>query len=170
MNKIKILLLIIFSFGQVCSFMGVAQKNEEESRIERLKSQKVAYLNEKIGLSPEKAQKFWPLYNEMSEKMDKLWREKKKYINQLYHSKEQLSESEKEVVLDQFVDYDYKKAVIQKEYHEKFKKILTIDQVIKFYGAEYEFKKKMLHLIRDGKPTSCSDSMKKKEIETPDTV
>ncbi|MGQ1890870.1 hypothetical protein ACT29H_10535 [Thermophagus sp. OGC60D27] len=170
MNKIKALLLSLFVFGQAFFLSGAAQKNEEEARKDRLKSQKVAYLTEKIGLSAEKAQQFWPLYNEMSEKMDKLWDQKKKLVNRLYHPKEKLSESEKEAVLDQFVDYHYKKSILQKEYHEKFKKILTIDQIIKLYGAEYEFKKNMLHLLREGKPTSCTESEKGIGVKVSDPV
>jgi len=155
MNKKNIILVMVFTISQVFFFSGNAQ--EEESRLERLKSQKVAFLTERIGLSTEDAQNFWPVYNEMAEKMDKLWKEKKENIKRLYHSDEPLSEAEKEAAIDQHISYELKKANLEKEYHEKFKKILTIDQVIKLYGAEHEFKKKMLHLIKGGKSSSCSD-------------
>lgn len=164
MNRIiHALFLLVLTFGQISFSPLMAQGKEDDSSLDRLKSQKVAFLTERIGLSEKDAQLFWPLYNEMSEKMDKLWDEKKKNINKLYHSKEPLSEAEKEVVLDEYVDYNLKKAKLEKEYHEKFKKILTIDQIIKYYGAEHEFKKKMLHQLRGDKPTSCSDCQKNKK-------
>ncbi|MBZ4676825.1 MAG: hypothetical protein JG782_1445 [Anaerophaga sp.] len=155
MNKKNIILVMVFTLAQVFFISGNAQ--EEESRLERLKSQKVAFLTERIGLSTEDAQKFWPVYNEMSEKMDELWKEKKENIKKLYHSDESLSEAGKEAAIDEYINYELKKANLEKEYHEKFKKILTIDQVIKLYGAEHEFKKKMLHMIKGGKSSSCTD-------------
>jgi len=66
-----------------------------------------------------------------------------------------LSTSEKEAEVDNYINFEVEKARLEKQYHEKFKKILTIDQVIKLYGAEHEFKKKMLRLIRKGKESSC---------------
>jgi hypothetical protein len=161
MNKMNILLVMVFIFGQVFLFSGNAQ--EEESRLERLKSQKVAFLTDRIGLSTEDAQKFWPVYNEMSEKMDKLWEERKENIKKLYHPDQSLSEAEKEAAVDEYINYSLKKANLEMKYHEEFKKILTIDQVIKLYGAEHEFKKKMLHMIKGRKSSSCSDCDKSDE-------
>ncbi|WP_291857341.1 hypothetical protein [Marinilabilia sp.] len=155
MKNFNYLLITIFLFGQIFSTPAFAQDDDKESRIERLKSQKVAFLTERIGLSSDDAQKFWPVYNEMSAKMDELWSQKMDNINKLYLSDNELSTSEKEAEVDNYINFEVEKARLEKQYHEKFKKILTIDQVIKLYGAEHEFKKKMLRLIRKGKESSC---------------
>ena len=133
----------------------VAQDDAKDSRIERLKSQKVAFLTERIGLSTEDAQKFWPVYNEMSAKMDEIWKGKMNDIDKLYRSEKELSIEEKVEAVDRYINYELEIAKLEKQYHEKFKKILTIDQIIKLYGAEHEFKKKMLHLLKKGKESSC---------------
>lgn len=79
MNRIiHALFLLVLTFGQISFSPLMAQGKEDDSSLDRLKSQKVAFLTERIGLSEKDAQLFWPLYNEMSEKMDKLWDEKKK--------------------------------------------------------------------------------------------
>lgn len=155
MKHFNYLIVILFVVGQAFIVPANAQEENKESRIERLKSQKVAFLTERIGLSAEDAQKFWPVYNEMSEKMDQLWKEKMSNIDKLYLSDSELNASEKEIAVDNYINYEVEKARVEKQYHERFKKILTIDQVIKLYGAEHEFKKKMLHLIRKGKESSC---------------
>ncbi len=166
MKKLNYILFLFVFVGQAFVFCAVAQNNNEESRIERLKSQKVAFLTDRIGLSTEDAQKFWPVYNEMSAKMDELWKGKMANIDKLYMSDKNLSVAEKEEAVDEYINFELKKAQVEIQYHEKFKEILTIDQVIKLYGAEHEFKKKMLHLIRDGKKSSCEDcdELPKEEI------
>ncbi|WP_462317972.1 hypothetical protein [Marinilabilia sp.] len=122
-----------------------------------MKSQKVAFITERVGLTSKEGQKFWPVYNEFSASMDSLWNLKKKNIDKIYYSDKKMTASEKEAAIDLHIELELQKSKLEKEYHQKFKKILSIDKVIKLYGAEHEFKKKMLHLIRDGKPSSCGD-------------
>lgn len=155
MKKLNYILLAVFFVGQAFSVSLIAQDDDKPSRIERLKSQKVAFLTERIGLSSEDAQKFWPVYNEMSARMDELWKGKMDDIDKLYRSEKELSLEEKEQAVDRYINYELEIANLEKQYHEKFKKILSIDQIIKLYGAEHEFKKKMLHLIKKGKESSC---------------
>lgn len=155
MKKLNYILLAGFFIVQAFSVSAIAQDDNKDSRIERLKSQKVAFLTERIGLSTEDAQKFWPVYNEMSAKMDELWKGKMDNIHKLYRSDKELSAEEKVEAVDKYINYELEKASVEKQYHEKFKEILSIDQIIKLYGAEHEFKKKMLHLIKKGKESSC---------------
>jgi vacuolar-type H+-ATPase subunit I/STV1 len=157
MKKYNFVFLLIFLIAPVSSMEIMAQSDEKEDRIERLKSQKVAFLTEQVGLSSSDAEKFWPVYNKFSSRMDELWRAKKTNIKELYKSLDTLSDTQKQVAIDRHIEFELQKAKLEKEYHEKFKQILTIDQVIKLYGAEHDFKKKMLHLIRGGKQSSCKD-------------
>lgn len=147
-----------FFLGQFSTTTLLAQKEEKKDRIERLKSQKVAFLTERVELSTSEAQKFWPVYNEFSAKMDSLWHLKKSNVRELHQSLESLTSREKEAAIDRHVSYELQKAKLEKEYHNKFKTILSIDKVIKLYDAEYEFKKKMLKLIRSGEHSSCGET------------
>jgi hypothetical protein len=166
MKNLNYILIALFFVGQAVTVSAFAQDDDKDSRIERLKSQKVAFLTERIGLSTEDAQKFWPVYNEMTAKMDALWKGKMDNIDKLYLSENELSAEEKEEAVDTYINYELEKAKVEKQYHEKFKKILSIDQVINLYGAEHEFKKKMLHLIRKGQESSCEgcDELAPKKI------
>jgi hypothetical protein len=160
MKESKIFIVLSLIVIQTITNFSLAQGQDKENRVGRLKSQKVAFLTEKVGLSSQDAQKFWPVYNEFSAKEDSLWNEKRENINRIYNSDKEMTASQKEAAIDRHVDFELKEARLKKQYHEKFKKILTIDQVIKLYGAEYEFKKKMLHLLREGKPSSCGGECK----------
>ncbi len=166
MNKYIVILLLIFIAGPFSSAFSQDDDDKKKGRIERLKSQKVAFLTKQIDLTTSEAQEFWPVYNEFSEKMDELRHKAKENIINLHKTLDSLSEAEKEAAIDKHIEFEVKEAKLEKEYHEKFKEILSIDKVIKLYEAEHEFKKKMLKLLREGgKPSSCNEEEEKKKIE-----
>jgi uncharacterized protein YjfI (DUF2170 family) len=154
--KSKYIILLMFFMAGQAAMVCHAQKDKDESRIERLKSQKVAFLTERIGLTSAEGQEFWPVYNEFSAKMDSIWDKKKKNIHKLHRSLESLTKAEKEQAIDRHIRFGVQKAQLEKAYHEKFKKILGIEKIIKLYEAEYDFKKKLLNLIRGDKDRSSS--------------
>ena len=162
MKKYTFVLLLFFLAGSFFSAFS-QDDDDKKDRIERLKSQKVAFITKHIDLNSSEAQEFWPVYNEFSDKMDELRHKTKENIISLHKSIDSLSEAEKEAAVDKHIEFELQEAKLEKEYHEKFKEILSIDKVIKLYEAEHEFKKKMLRLLReDGKSTSCNDKEEKK--------
>ncbi|HPQ59614.1 MAG TPA: hypothetical protein PK499_13120, partial [Flavobacteriales bacterium] len=60
-------------------FAAIAQGDDlpeiPAERLQEIKAQKSAYLTQKMGLTPEEAQQFWPLYNEYDGKLEALRRE-----------------------------------------------------------------------------------------------
>ena len=121
----------------------------KHEKIEHLKAQKVAFLTERIGLSSADAQTFWPVYNAYSTKKDSLssarWNER----NKLKTNCHKLSDQEKETSIDRQVQLKWEEEKLEYRYHEKFKKILTIDQLIKLYDAEHAFKMRLIRQIRE---------------------
>ncbi|MFW5753843.1 MAG: hypothetical protein ACOCV9_03485 [Marinilabiliaceae bacterium] len=158
MNKYIVILLLALIGGPFFNTFSQEKKDDEKDRIEQLKSQKVAFITKHLDLSTSEAQEFWPVYNEFSDKMDELRNKTKKNIINLHKTLDSLSEAEKEAAIDKHIEYELREAKLEKEYHEHFKEILSIDKVIKLYEAEHEFKKKMLKLLREGgKSSSCND-------------
>ena len=56
----RFLLLVSFT---VSFLIGVAQNGN------RLEALKIAYITKRLDLSPEEAQKFWPIYNQYAEEL-----------------------------------------------------------------------------------------------------
>ena len=56
---------ILLVFGS--SFFANAQRHERD--FQKIESYKIQYLTEKLDLSPEMAQKFWPVYNQYQKEM-----------------------------------------------------------------------------------------------------
>ena len=151
--------LITFILLSVITQLTLAQDDRSQhEKIEHLKAQKVAFLTEKIGLSIADAQTFWPVYNNYSKKKDSLsvarWGER----NKLKNDYKKHSDKEKEQSIDKQVQLKWEEEKLEYHYHEKFKRILTIDQVIKLYGAEHEFKMRLIRQLRETKAEHSRDN------------
>ena len=48
----------------------------------RIESMKVAYITNKLDLTPEEARKFWPVYNSWQNKKEELWKDFKNTMPQ----------------------------------------------------------------------------------------
>ena len=92
MKKILTLLLIsiyLISFAQ------------ENPKLERIKTLRIAFFSDKLDLTTNEAQKFWPIYNEFESKQTDI-RKQKRVLNQKLKSRkaEQISDIEVNQILD----------------------------------------------------------------------
>lgn len=151
---IAIIALYLSSIGFV-----VAQHHKPD--IEKLKAEKVAFITSKINLTVEESQKFWPVYNEMENKLDARRKEMSETMKAMKEKGDNITDADYEKATDMFINNELEEAKIKKEYHEKFKKLLPIEKVAKLYRAEKEFHKHLLHELR--KHHKSNDMRKKDE-------
>ncbi len=116
-----VLLLTLFSLASFAQD-GVAQK---------VKKMKVGFLTEKLELTQDEAQDFWPVYNE--------YMDKKEAIVNKYKNNDDA---------DAMVDQKSEEATLLKEYNDKFKKVLPNDKVGRLHKAEKEFKSILLKELK----------------------
>jgi hypothetical protein len=140
----KYLLLTILL---TCSFTNWAQ----ESKSDKVEALKIAFLTNKLELTSKEAQAFWPLYNEYNSKMDKLRKSKKSDFDELKNKGENLSEKELEVFMNEIFATRQKELDLQKEYFEKYSKVLPMKKVALLYQAENQFKRELLRKIKEKK-------------------
>ncbi|MDR2681339.1 MAG: hypothetical protein LBC47_11085 [Tannerella sp.] len=97
-----------------------------------------AYITEKVGLTAKEASVFIPLENELMQKKFEVGRECHKIEREL-RNKEGKTEEEYNKLLKCREEVKEKRDKLDKEYLEKFKKILTAEQIIKYQSAERDF-------------------------------
>ena len=112
---------------------------------EKIKAHKVAFISTELGLSAEEAQVFWPLYNEREKKLDAI---REQYRPPKGKKLEDLSDKELLKAVDNRLVARQKELDVEKEYHGKFKEVLSIRQLAKLYHAEEEFKRKLIRMLR----------------------
>ena len=104
------------------------------------------------GLTPEEAQVFWPVYNQISQEKDAAMRETFKMYKKLEEAIEAgRPEKELKVLLDEYLKAQDKSRNIEKGANEKLSKVLSVEKIAKLYIAEEHFRRHQIHKLHDRK-------------------
>jgi hypothetical protein len=149
MNKI----LIRFSFPLLLVLLlltkGLLAQNKESDKEDMVKAQKIAFFTEKLNLSPEEAQKFWPVYNDYWKRKNKIIEDRRSLMKECNDKMSKLSAREIEHYGDLYIKSHKLEADLLEEFNLKFKKVLPVEKVMKLYFADHEFKTYLLQQIRN---------------------
>lgn len=126
------------------STLTLAQRENNISNLknENRKDQKIAFFNAKMNLNEEESKAFWPVVSDMQKELKDLKKKKNHYKMMLKDKKtDELSDSELEEIIDSRIQMGKDQMDIKIKYHQKFKELLPIQKVVKYYQAVKEFKK-----------------------------
>ena len=133
----------------ICLIFSCLSFAQESSKNEKIESMKVAFLSTKLELTAKEAQQFWPLYNEFQQKMEKLRKSKKSDFEDIKSKIENGTDKELTVYMDEVFATRQKELDLQKEYYEKYAKVVPLKKVALLYQAENQFKRELLKKIKE---------------------
>lgn len=116
---------------------------------ERVKALKVAFITQKLNLTSEEAEKFWPIYNEYQDKRDLVRAQLAENRKKINEQAETLTPEEFMKLADEEMTLRQQDLDLQKEMHEKLKKVLPAKKLALLYVAEEEFKKELLKMLKE---------------------
>lgn len=124
------------------SFTAFAQNRPGR---EKLESARIALITERLNLTPEVAQQFWPVYNQVKEEERALRREE----FQMRRSQEtdDLTDAEAQAKMDQYFELKEQQLALEKKAAQQFREVLTPKQVLQLYKAEAEFQRMLLEKV-----------------------
>ena len=117
---------------------------------EKLMAEKIAFLTLEVGLTPEEAQAFWPVYNQVEkEKDDAMFNVIRTYKEMTKALEEKKSEKEVAALLDKYLEAQKKVNEIENTIAAKYKAVLPVDKVAKLYVAEEKFRRLQIRKLHD---------------------
>jgi len=147
----KLLLLVL---GLHVMQMAMAQEHEiPADKKEKMEAAKIAFITKELELTPEEAQKFWPVYNQREAELESVRKEMRKLMKG--KKIEEMTDAEVEKNMDQMMALKQKELDIEKKYKEEFKKILPVKKVAKLYVAEHKFKQEVMKEWRERHGGPC---------------
>ena len=118
MRKLLLILFLFLSSAYICN---AQDSNKDKEKIEAVRT---AYITNQLNLTPQEAQKFWPIYNQYFSEVKKAQQDNP----------------------DDVVAFQEKLVNIRKKYKADFKGVLGTDErVNKVYTAEAKF----ISMLRD---------------------
>ena len=152
--KTRVLIIALL----LISITGMAQRQFDPQKLELIKTKKIAFMTEQIGLTSHEAEKFWPVYNELEKQRFMIMDKKKELIEKSENPKPGMSESDyRKLALEIAATYAKEGKLIE-EYNLKLLNILPAEKVVKLYRAEGKFRATLMHEFRRGQ-----DDKKEKE-------
>ncbi len=141
-----IILLIFFSTDFLLAQRGPGYGRFQDQR-EKIEAHKIAFITEKVDLTPEEAEVFWPAYNANRDRMEaerKAFREK--YRKERFYP-DQLSDEEAVERLDAQLAHEQKMLNMRIAFNEELKEILPPQKILKLIEAEQEFKLELMRRV-----------------------
>ena len=139
MKRVSIILALF-----LISFWANAQNREAMRKIE---SARIALITERLGLSPNQAEKFWPVYREYNlqrRELRKEFRETRQGVDM-----KTLTEEQSKQLIQKALDIKQKELNLEKDYSHRMTEVITTQQLFKLKNAEKDFQQMILKRIQD---------------------
>jgi hypothetical protein len=118
---------------------------------ERIKALKMAFITERLQLSAEEAQKFWPIYNEYDENTHQLRNVALQNLKNNFRESmgNSIPENEARKLLDEMETIEAKLFEQRKKLTADLKKVLPAKKIILLKTVEDDFNQQLLEKLRE---------------------
>ena len=126
---------------------GQPSGSRRGQRLGQLENAKIAFITNRLSLTQDQAQKFWPLYNVFSDRRRELNRNGRLLRRDITEgmTDQQLRES-----FTQSFNTRQQELNLEKDYFEKFQKVISLRQVVQLFQAERDFTKEVIKRVASG--------------------
>ena len=144
--KTRILIIAML----LITITGMAQRQFDAQTIELIKTKKIAFMTEAIGLTSQEAEKFWPVYNELEKERYSLMDKKRELEQKSESPKPGMSDADYRKLATEIAATHAKEGKLIEAYNLKLLNILPAEKVVKLYRAEGKFRASLMHEFRKG--------------------
>ncbi len=124
---------------------AILAQGDRKKRHENYKALEIAYITDKLELTPEESQKFWPIHNAYKEALRDGRRLPKKLDSMA------LTDDEATSLVASRIEGEEKKLALKKEYFKDLLEVMPPQKVAMIFEIEHEFKRKVLRNIRENR-------------------
>lgn len=138
----KTLLLFIVSM-----LIMVSVRSQTPEMMEKIEAAKIGLITERLGLTPEQAEKFWPIYKEYGSKQREIAQEfhsLKRSINP-----ETATEEQNKMLLEKGHQLKERQLNLDRSYSERMQQVITNRQLLSLRKAEDDFKQMLMDRVRE---------------------
>lgn len=148
MKQFKYLLITLLFVG-----FGLKANAQRGDRYEKIKAMRVAYYTDKLALSSQDAEKFWPIYNDYLKKDYKLRIEEYKEIKDKIKQEgvDNLSESEANNLLDKMIVLEAKRAEERSKLIKNLRNVISVKKILQLKKVEDDFNRQLFRQLKNNR-------------------
>ena len=144
MKRIFIITVLAICLGMTAD----AHKSCDNDWKAKIMREKIAFLTMEMNITPEEAQAFWPIYNQVEQEKDAALEQVIKSYKALSEAVEQNAKTEK--LLEAYLEAQKNLRKVDNEAPEKYKAVLSAEKVAKLYVAEEKFRRQHIRKLHGG--------------------
>ena len=143
------LLIFILSVPLFAQDQGTEPAIRDKEAMEKIQSARIALITSRLGLTPEQAQKFWPIYNEYLEKRRGLARE----LNQDRQGTDpnNMTDQQSQQLMNQSMQIKQQMLDLEKDYSQRLQRVITSQQLLELRKAEQDFRRMIIERLQQRK-------------------
>jgi hypothetical protein len=139
---------LIFFLALMGLFSAKTIAQEEDDRNDKVESMKIAFITDKLNLTPAEAQTFWPVFNQFSDELKKIKAKQKENMLTYKAKTNPTDQDANKFIMDQLASKQ-SELDLTKKYVTDFKKVLPEKKVARLLMLEKEFKEELLQKLKN---------------------
>ena len=136
-KKVIVAFVILFI---VSDSYGQAGKRKQQME-DKIKSMQIAFITERLNLTPSESEKFWPIFNQMEAEKAALLSEKNS------DASEGITDKDAQSVINKHFENKEKEIAIEKKYVEKLKAAIPPSKIAKLLNVQRQFRQEIMSTI-----------------------
>lgn len=130
----------------LCGSAVFSQESKNDETKDRIEALRISFITQKLSLTPEEAQVFWPIYNQYRAELKEIIgsRADGPHRRRSRPDIDSMTDEEVKKMLDQ--EWKRQKGLLdlRKKYEVLFAKVLPIKKVAKLFEAERDFQRQLI--------------------------
>jgi hypothetical protein len=123
-----------------------AQKDDDAMK--KIEAARIALITERLNLTPEQAEKFWPVYREYTQQRQQLRDE----FHELRKSEsKEMTNDESKKILQRGMQLKERQLSLDKTYNERLSSVITTNQILQLRRAEDDFRQMIIKRLEKRK-------------------
>ena len=132
--------IVLLCFTLIISvFASAATAQVRKMNMADYEKRKMEYIKKEAGLTDAEANRYFPLYNDLSKRKLELHLQHRNKVEKMKQSNKNMSNEEYRQLLENDVDVKLKEAELDKQYSDKLEKILSPEKLYRAQQAERKF-------------------------------
>lgn len=136
-KNIIIALIVVLTLSDSYAQAGKRRQQMED----KIKSLQIAFITERLSLTPTESEKFWPIFNQMEAEKTTLLNEKNS------DASDNVSDKDAQLVINKHFEIKEKEMAIDKKYVEKLKTAIPLSKIAKLLNVQRQFRQEIMSTI-----------------------
>ena len=148
--KRTFILSFVLAFILGTTAMSASDSHQNDWK-QKMMSEKIAFLTVELGITPEEAQVFWPVYNQIDKERDEAMRKVFKAFKALEDATS-AGKGEKEIskFLNEYLEALEAQGTVEQNAYKEYSKVLPVEKLAKLYVGEEKFRRQHIRRLHGG--------------------